>query len=73
MHNEWLSSVLCVYVSTAYAVRAFLLTLWLFKHPLKICCFKSAVEVKLPRLSKRLTKILNQHSIWFSQEVCLGK
>ena len=33
---------------------------------------KSSTDVKLPRLSNRRTKMLNQSSIWFSQLVCFG-
>src|SRR3989337_2926163 len=33
---------------------------------------RSALEVKLARLSKRRTKMLNHSSIWLSQDVCLG-
>src|SRR6266849_198633 len=34
--------------------------------------WRSSTDVKLPRLSRRRTRMLNQTSTWFSQAVCLG-
>src|SRR3954452_10264027 len=38
----------------------------------RILCFKSSSEQKLDRFSSFLTRMLNQISIWFSHELCLG-